>query len=220
MGVRLGRLVRHRYRRPGRALLLGCLLLIGLVYLIDRTLTPTIRAVAEAEARAIAAEAINRVVMDEVVRGLEHSEMVRYIRNQEGQIAALHANSLEVNRVAAQAATAIQREFRALSDRRFFLPTGHVTGLRLLAAFGPQIPLRFFPAGSVLVNIRSDFAQAGINQVRHVVVLETEARLRIVVPLITHEVLVRHELPLTESVIVGPVPQLWWPGQVSNPLER
>lgn len=209
-GVRLGRLGRRPIAAPRLVLpvLLICLLLSFLA--AERSVAPVIRAVAEQEARALATGAVNRVVTAEVAGGLADRELVRYITDREGRITALHADTLEINRVAARVGEAVQAEFRRMAGSRFRLPLGQLTGSRLLAALGPHLPVTFTPVGAVLVTIRQDFAEAGINQTRHLVILETEAHMRMVVPLVSHEIRFVHELPLIESVLIGPVPSTYW----------
>lgn len=179
-------------------------------WIADRNLAPTVLAIGEMEARALASEAINRAVQEKVASAVNYQDMISFQKDNQGRIALLQANTQEINRVAAEATLAIQQEFRKLTGRRFSVPLGRAFGSQVLANYGPRIPLTFVPVGAVLVTVKQDFQQAGINQTRHVISLKAEAHIRVVIPLLTREVAVGVETPISEAVIVGPVPDVFW----------
>ncbi|MCG0238492.1 MAG: sporulation protein YunB [Firmicutes bacterium] len=206
---------RFRRRRPRlrrRVWLLWAALAAGLVglWLAGRSLGPVVGTVAEMETRAAALELVNRVVAAEVVGAAAAEDLVRYETDGAGNVTLLQVNTPAVNRLAARAVTAVERELRGLTARRFTLPLGELLGNPFLAHLGPRVPVQLKPVGAVTARVRQQFDAAGFNQTRHQVLLDLEVRVRVVVPLITREVQVTSTLPLAETVIAGRVPaQLW-----------
>lgn len=187
-----------------------------LVRLADYILLGPLDALAQAEARMRAVEAINRVLVANVGEELGREELIHYEKDQQGRIAAYRVNTQAVNRVAARAATAVQAEFRTLSESSFDIPLGALTGSHFLGANGPRVPARSLPVGSVVVVIRQEFQAEGINQTRHRVYLHATARVQVILPVLSREVEVSADVPLTETVIVGPVPNGFYGGNVGS----
>lgn len=200
----------RRFRVPGGgllrwAVLFGAALLLALKA-ADLILLGPIAAVAETEARARGISAVNRTLLSSVGRSLKHEDLVQYEKDQQGQIVAYRVNTQLINQVASQAAEEVHKEFRALGADPFQVPLGAMTGSQLLGTTGPRIPVRMIPVGTVAINIREEFKAQGINQTRHRIWLEATAKVQVVLPLLAREVEVSADVPVTETVIVGPVP--------------
>lgn len=58
-------------------------------------------------------------------------------------------------------------------------------------------------------KILSDFEQAGINQIRHKIYLEVTAHMQVVVPMVTATDNVVVQVPITEVLIMGDVPETY-----------
>jgi sporulation protein YunB len=186
------------------------------IRLMDWILLEPLALVAETEARVRGIDAVNRVVLGSLGRSLGRQEMVTYEKDQEGRIAAYHINTQVVNAVAAEAAQAVEKEFRALSESPFGVPMGALSGVRLLASQGPSIPVKLMPIGTVAVDLQHDFKGEGINQTRHRIWLRATARMRVILPVVTKEVEVTADLPLSETVIIGPVPDSFYGGPIGG----
>lgn len=196
------------------AVLLAACLYLG-ARLVDAVVAVPLEAAAENQARLVAIEAVNRVVLEQVANA-QVENLVSYRLDSSGRVAALQVDTLAVNRIASHAAKAIQTEMAKVSESRLSIPAGSITGMRLLAHWGPSISVGLRPVGNVLVRVRQSFAEAGINQTRHLVYLEAVARVRLVVPFVSKEMEVSSELPLTETVLVGPVPQSLYQGALGG----
>lgn len=203
---------------PAARALLVAAALWGLARLGGRIVGPVIRAVGDMQAQAIAMDAVNRVVVGQVVRGVSYADLVRYETDAQGNVTVLQTNTPLVNEIAARAVRALQAELTRMGQRSFYLPVGDFLGSPFLAGIGPGVPVRFIPVGAVTADVRNRFEAAGINQTRHVVGLVLKARVRVVIPLVTREVTVTAELPLAETVITGKVPESFWLGGTLTPL--
>lgn len=203
--------------------ILGGAVLYLLVRLFDLALLGPVTIVAEIEARRLGIEAVNRVVTERVGQTLRHEHLVQYEKDSAGRIAAYRVNTPLVNQVTAGAAQAVQAALRSLSEQPFGVPLGAMTGSTLLGNTGPRLPVKLVPMGTVAIDIQQEFKGEGINQTRHRIWLVATANMRVVLPLTTKEIVVTQELPLSETVIVGPVPESFYGanlGGVSIPLNR
>lgn len=181
-----------------------------LFIVIDRRIRPTLVELAGARARALAVRSINKVVHEKLGRGMRYEDLYAVRTDSRGKVVLMQPNTGEINRVAAEVAEGIQETFRRFPLERLDIPLGQVLGSQLLATVGPLIPVRVLPVGTVETNLYDRFEQAGINQTRHTLYIDVQTTVKVVVPLISATVRVRSALPISESIILGEVPQFYF----------
>jgi|GEM_PF-2310294 len=114
-----------------------------------------------------------------------------------------------VNQVMSDAADAILEEFRLQEPQEFHIPLGELTGLRVLAGWGPMVPIRIFATGSVVLEPRVEFVSAGINQVAHRLSMDVNVTMVVLAPFLRDRIVVRHTVPLADDVLPGAVPETY-----------
>ncbi|HYG60484.1 MAG TPA: sporulation protein YunB [Symbiobacteriaceae bacterium] len=210
----------RRFRLAGGRFIRWVVLLGVASYLVLRLVEATVIgplvAVAETEARLRGIDAVNRVVLEAVSKSAHHGEMVTYVKDTQGRIAAYQINTRAVNAIASEAATQVHQAFQLMAERDFKVPAGALSGSKLLAAQGPGVPVRLLPVGSVSIDVRHEFKGEGINQTRHRIWLHASATVRVILPVVTREVVVTSDMPITETVIVGPVPNSFYGGKIDG----
>lgn len=182
----------------------------ALFAVIDRRLRPTVIELSTARARSLAVQAINDVVREKVGRSLRYEDLYAVRTDSRGRAVLMQPNTGEINRVAAEVAQGVGAALSKLPLQRIEIPLGQVLGSQLLAAAGPALVVRMLPVGTVEAKLYDRFEQAGINQTRHKLYLEVKSTVRVVVPLTTVAVDVRSEVPVSESIILGEVPQVYF----------
>lgn len=173
----------------------------------ERALFSTIVAIAKARAVQTAVITINTAVREHLAEsGVGYQDLVQLHKDRDGRIVMMQANTLQITGMAAGFALSSEKAMRDLERDRFSIPVGQVLGSQLLAAYGPQIPVRIIPVGAVEVDMVDRFETAGINQTRHRIYLDLASSVRIVVPWQQTEVEIATRVPLVENVLVGEVP--------------
>lgn len=183
--------------------------LIGLMvfYTIEGSLKPLVNSFAEARVRSITTKAMNDSIM-ESLEYIDYSDLVKLQYDSEGRIAMLQGNAAQMNRIASSTALAAQQRISELGEQGLSIPIGTIIGGALFAGRGPRVQITITPVGSVVSSFMSDFESAGINQTLHRIKLHMEATVRIVVAgSSSQSVSIVAEMPVTESLIVGDVPQ-------------
>ncbi|MBE3572153.1 MAG: sporulation protein YunB [Moorella humiferrea] len=205
--------MRRRWRRPGRWRPLGPVFLAvaaGLVFLtlLEWRLHLAMERIADAQARWTATDAIQGAVLDKITGQVNYNNLIKP-ESGNGQIVFMQADALSISRLQAEAQLAIQERLTQLKSKTYYLPLGQILGMKLLAAYGPPVPLRFIPMGTVNVDIGDTFEAAGINQTRHRIYLHVESEVQVIAPLFKKDVFVTATIPVAEAIIVGPVPQTY-----------
>ena len=183
------------------------ILIVGFI-IFEHNLKPTIRTIAEAEARWVATEAVNRAIKDEIAN-VDYSQLIMVQKDTQGHIVLMQPNLMRINQLASDTTLAIQASLQSLVNQQFSIPVGQVLGSQLLANYGPRVRVSIYPIGTVRASVFDKFEDAGINQTRHRIYLDIETQVKVVVPLITSDVSVDTQVPITDTVIVGQVPNVY-----------
>jgi sporulation protein YunB len=201
---------KHRRRKTGKRLLflfLGVLLLgIFLFLYFQRNVTRVLIAISEATMRASTTIAVNDAVYYTLSDEMRYDDLVTITRDEKGEITAVAANPLKINKIARDTASISQSNLKNLSLNGIPVPLGALTGIEAFAGLGARIRFRIIPVSSVSCGFSSTFESVGINQTKHSIYLNIVADISIVMPSKTKNFAVSTQILVGESVIVGRVP--------------
>ena len=179
-------------------------------------IVPTVMGSAIAEVRAMCTNSVNLAVTAVVGGGLEYDDLFSVVKNEEGDIEMVQANSPEINMIAREIANLAQANLDQLGLKEISIPIGTFTGLALLMGLGPDVTISVMPIGSALCDFVSYFTSAGINQTLHKIYIDVHATINIVTPIDEPTITVKAEVLVAENLIVGNVPQFYFGGTVQN----
>ncbi len=192
-----------------KVLIVFIFILLLIFFLIHRTITPVFFSLAEVEVKNIANKAINQAVYNET-ENINYQDMVKYIYNDQGDIVLMQPNIKYINSFTSRISLSIQKELEILSRKTLTVPLTRILGIDLLAGYGPDLNMQMVPVGfTVPPKVSDSFTSAGINQTRHKIYLKVTTELRMIVPFNSKNVQVTAEVPVTEVVILGRVPQIY-----------
>lgn len=179
-------------------------------------IVPTVMGSAIAEVRAMCTNSVNLAVTAVVGGGLEYDDLFNVVKNEEGDIEMVQANSPEINMIAREIANLAQANLDELGLKEISIPIGTFTGLALLMGLGPDVTISVMPIGSALCDFVSYFTSAGINQTLHKIYIDVHATINIVTPIDEPTITVKAEVLVAENLIVGNVPQFYFGGTMQN----
>lgn len=181
--------------------------LLFLIYVLNATLRETLYEMAEVRAVQLATDAINNAVRMKMAEQDGHyQELVEIHKDSSGRIVLVEANAVMINKMASETTLAAQSALAGMRGETLVIPVGQITGIDFLSNLGPGIKVQIVPLGTVRVDVRDRFEQAGINQTRHYIYLDYDTEVRIVIPLKSGRARVATQVQVSESIIVGDVP--------------
>ena len=199
--------------KPGLRFLIILMILILAAFLIffiiDTGVKPTIIAMSEAKIEYIAVLAMNNAVSKILGSDIKYTDLTNILTDKDGKIAMIQYNTILINTLARETSTLAQDEIRSLGAEGIGIPLGSITKSKILSGWGPNIKVKIIPVGSVSINFSDEFKQAGINQTRHKIYMEMQTQVRIVVPLGSDIINVATKVPITETIIIGDVPDTY-----------
>ncbi len=203
---------RKRTRRKKRLLTaLICLVLTAVLLFIyfQRNVTRVLISISEATMRASTTVAVNDAVYYTLSDEMRYDDLVSIERDQTGNIVAVAANPLKINKIARDTASISQSNLKNLCLNGIPVPLGALTGIEAFAGLGPSIHFRIIPVSSVSCGFSSTFESVGINQTKHSIYLNVIADISIVMPSRTENFAVVTDILVGESVIVGEIPDAY-----------
>ncbi len=204
---------KDKKRRRKRRLfitLFSIVLTIALLFIyFQRNVTRVLISISEATMRASTTVAVNDAVYYTLSDEMRYEDLVTITRNEQGNIVAVAANPLKINKIARDTASISQSNLKNLSLNGIPVPLGALTGIEAFAGLGPSINFRIIPVSSVSCDFSSTFESVGINQTKHSIYLNVIADISIVMPSRTENFAVLTEILVGESVIVGDIPDAY-----------
>ena len=201
---------RQRRKRRLLCILLAILLLAILLFIhFQRNVTRVLISISEATMRASTTVAVNDAVYYTLSDEIRYEDLVTITRDKEGEIVAVAANPLKINKIARDTASISQSNLKNLSLNGIPVPLGALTGIEAFAGLGPNIHFHIIPVSSVSCDYFSTFDSVGINQTKHSIYLNVIADISIVMPSRTENFAVTTEILIGESVLVGRVPDAY-----------
>ena len=197
------------YKKKYLYLVLVTLIGILCFVIIERGIKPTVIAMSEARVEHMATIAMNNAVEKTLGSDIKYTDLVNILTDNNGNITMIQANTVRMNHLASDASNSTLLEITQMGDQGIEVPLGSIFNSRILAGRGPNIKIRIIPVGSVSTEFETEFENAGINQTRHKIFLNMRAQVRVVVPLGSDVVSVSAKVPISETIIVGDVPDYY-----------
>lgn len=201
--------MRPKFLRVIIAILIFIAIFIFCTVYFRKNIVPTVMDSSIAQVRAITTNAINLAATTVINGGLTYDELFEVIKDNNGKITMIQANSPRINTIAREIANLAQANLDALGTQEISISVGTFTGLALLTGFGPDVTIKIVPIGTANCDFVSYFQSAGINQTLHKIYIDVYADVNIITPIDEPTVQVKAEILVCENVIVGEVPEFY-----------
>lgn len=160
---------------------------------------------AVSEARDVVITSINSIVKDIMHDGETAPRLVALEKDGEGKVTAITTNVAEVNTLAAEILE-MAADKTSANVVTVSIPLGNLTGNAFLLNKGPAVPVDVEMLSSSVAGFRSELTGAGINQTRHQILLDITVDVSLLMPWRSVGTSVDTEVLVSETVIVGQVP--------------
>ena len=192
--------------------------LIIILVLLDIRLRPIIKSIMADKARSVAINAIDNAVNKELgTQNFKYSDIVQIERAEEGKLLGITTNIQKINCLRSSLSNAISHELNKEEIKKIKIPLGAILGTELLSGTGPIITVKLFVTGNVTTDFESELSEAGINQTKHRINLNTEVNMAAIIPGYPVDTNVKTNVTIAETVIVGEVPKVY---AASEPTKR
>jgi len=153
--------------------------------------------------------AINDKINEKMSEGqYDYNYFVTLQKDDVGNITAISANMARINTLSSE----ILQEVIAATNNGLEdieIPLGNLLGSNLLLGRGPNVPVKIIMLTSSYADFRNEIESAGINQVKHQIILEVRVQIDVMLPWEVKSTEVVSEVLIAETVLVGKVPDTY-----------
>ena len=188
-----------------------CIIIFALlsVLMLKNGINSIISNTVELKSKALATKAMNSAIADVVINSIVYEDLVNIITDEFGNISMIKANALKINNLRKDLAQTTENKIEEYGRSGISIPFGSFTGIPVLVGRGPNIKLKVSPIGAVNCTFLSHFETAGINQTNHKIYLSISADVGVVLPLLSKKYNTTRQVLISESIIVGQVPEVY-----------
>ncbi|MDD2376072.1 MAG: sporulation protein YunB [Clostridia bacterium] len=183
-------------------------ILIILIFMYNKAV-PIITAVCESNAKYIALDVTNKAV-SECINDIKYEDLVSLKQDETGKITAINSDVIELNKLSTDISTKISYKLANIDARYVKIPLTSIFNIGLFSGYGPKLALSIVPTGYVSSKYKSEFEQAGINQIRHRIYIEITTKVRLIAPFYTSTQEYVNEVTVAENVIIGDTPATYY----------
>jgi len=180
---------------------------------VEKNLRPPLMNVATMRVKQKATEAINTAITEKIAQGTNFEKLIDWQIDNNGKITGFMLNYAEHMKIAGDTVQIVQTTLQNLQKIPEHIPLGQAFGSAILGSFGPNIPIRFIPAGAVKVDLATRQKDAGINMLLVEVYIRIMVDVAIIIPLDTKPETVTTEIPISYLLVVGDVPMYYFDGK-------
>lgn len=177
-----------------------------ILYMFDKKVFPYILEKSESVVNARAVDIISQVSMDTFNDEFKYEDIIKIDKDAEGNINLIRSDTVKLNKLSSEIALKCNDELQKMGEVGIDVPMSWMTDRSVFYSLGPDINVKIEPIGNIQIDYDSKFESAGINQTRHKIYLNVKAEVKIVVPLHSKDVEVQCEVPVSETIVVGKIP--------------
>jgi sporulation protein YunB len=177
---------------------------------IEANLREPLMNIARVRIKQMATQAINTAITERIAQETEVKSLIEWTTDHAGKPTSLVLNHTEHMQIASDTAKVVQNTLDNLQKFPEHIPVGQAFGSAILASFGPEIPVKFVPAGATQINLDIRQKDAGINMVLVEVFIDISVEVSIIIPFDTAPEVVSTEVPITYVLVAGEVPMYYF----------
>lgn len=177
---------------------------------IEANLREPLMHIAKVRVRQMATQAINAAIAQRIAEEADVHRLIEWTTDRSGKPTSLVLNHTEHMRIASDTVQVVQATLDNLQKFPERIPLGQALDSAILASFGPDIPVRFVPAGATQVNLNIRQKDAGINMVLVEVYIDISVEVSIIIPFGTDREVLTTEVPVTYVLVAGDVPMYYF----------
>lgn len=164
-------------------------------------------------AKSVASARVNTILNDAVYdylgqNGVEYSSLTDFTYSGD-TVSSVKYNTVLINRIKSGIVSLIQKKVANQSEISVGVPVGTIIGNSFTYNRGPEIKTDVKISSHVKSKMISSFESAGINQTLHGILLNLDIDIYLVSPWYRTSSNVTSEFVITETIIVGKVPEAY-----------
>ncbi len=187
-------------------------IIVALVFsciMLDNYIKPAVTAMCQTKVKIAATQEINNSI-SQIFTSEEYANIALIEKDSSNRISSVQVDTLKANRLKSQINEYIVDSFNSDRVKNLQIPIGTLVGWSFFNERGFNVPIKVGVASNPDINFESKFESAGINQTKHTLYVNVIMDINIYMKPYTNKVQVVTNIPLTETIIIGNVPEFYF----------
>lgn len=151
--------------------------------------------------------AANKSVIDTIANyNISYDKIARITRNASGEVTSVEIDVAQINFFKSAIASNISDIISKNREYKIKIPVGTLTGNDYLVGIGPKIPFNMTLSEAVIIDFKSEFIAAGINNVLHRIIIEINLNASILIVGAADNFSVSTTAIAAQTIIIGATP--------------
>ena len=168
------------------------------------------------QAYSLSTEAVNSAILVSLDDKIRYSDLIFVEKNDSGDIVFMSTNTLKINTINREVATSTSQLLKSKLSKGFLVPLGAFTGISFLSGYGSKTKLKIINTSSVICQFSSNFTSVGINQTLHSIYIDVICTIKLNMPLNSNASTCKTQILVSETILVGKVPDIYLKDGVFN----
>jgi len=187
--------------------LLLILIILGLMMsYANKMLLPAFNAAVEFKVKSVVNQAVNSAVREIFSDHAGYGDFIVLNRDPAGELVSIDTDVAKLNRLSSELSSKIYERLLSYEKNKISVPLGSLFGDSIFSSLGPDLHIAVKTEGSVGIDFRSEFSDAGINQTRYRLFLLVVAEVKAIAPGIKKRVATEITVRIAETVVIGIIP--------------
>lgn len=173
---------------------------------------PNIKSYSKAKINSLTEQALNSAVSNVINTTLNYDSLINISYAPTGEISMISANQYAINTIMREIVKNAQFLMQDVGKESLQIPIGTFSGISILNGRGPKVNVQTVPISIICSNFNTTFTSVGINNTLHRLYLDVTAKVKLLLPLKDCVINSTQSILITEGVIVGKVPNVYFTG--------
>ncbi|MDO5780459.1 MAG: sporulation protein YunB [Clostridium sp.] len=178
-----------------------------IIYIFGKRILPVVLNIGEVKIKSEAIKIMNEESVNVYSENFKYDDIINIEKDADGNITMIRSDTVKQNYLASQVVLKCDERLSELEDLGVKIPLGYLTNNVMFYNMGPKITVKMQQVGNITTSYESEFQSAGINQTRHKIYLNLTTTMRVIVPFNSREVEVTCQIPVSDTIIVGKIPE-------------
>ncbi|MDU4884293.1 MAG: sporulation protein YunB [Clostridium celatum] len=178
-----------------------------IIYIFGKRILPIVLNMGEVKIKSEAVKIMNEESVNVYSENFKYDDIINIEKDADGNITMIRSDTVKQNYLASQVVLKCDERLSELEDLGVKIPLGYLTNNVMFYNMGPKITVKMQQVGNITTSYESEFQSAGINQTRHKIYLNLTTTMRVIVPFNSKEVEVTCQIPVSDTIIVGKIPE-------------
>ncbi len=162
------------------------------------------------------AESVNQATLISLSQSVNYSDLITIEKDDSGKIVYMSSNSYKINDLSRKISASTERLLKNKIKDGVPIPIMAFSGIQAISGYGKEVNYKTVAISKVNTEFKSDFISAGLNQTLHSIYIVVEVEVSLISPFGKENKRFNTPVLVSESVIVGSVPETYLNGKLFN----